>query len=95
MILQIKNLDTSGLLNLNFYTMKDIGFELRLEAHTKDEYFDLYIDGVIEIYTFVCNEKLTLDITGKYGTYEIGSDTIYNACDLSVFTDETLEDLLG
>jgi hypothetical protein len=46
MIVKIKNLDSSRLLNIDFFEMRDKGFIPDVNAHRSDSYFDLTIKGI-------------------------------------------------
>ena len=46
MRLTIKNLDSSYLVNINFFEMRDKGFQPDVNLHRSDSYFDLIIDKV-------------------------------------------------
>lgn len=41
-----KSLDTSNLLNINFFEMRDKGFTPTLHGHRSDVFFDLIVEGV-------------------------------------------------
>lgn len=46
MILKIKNLDSSNLLNIDFFEMRNKGLTPDVHAHRSDAYFDLIIRDV-------------------------------------------------